>query len=110
MLLPHRERAVLDLRKPEDYCLDPSHPRGRHKARVFRDALGLSRTDSRWLRDILLAGVREQDGFRMAEDGFGVRRRVDVRVRRQAREAMVRSVWIVPIGQDAPRFVTRWVL
>jgi hypothetical protein len=24
----------IDIRKLEDYCLDPSHPRGRHKARV----------------------------------------------------------------------------
>jgi hypothetical protein len=110
MPLPRSERAVLDLRKLEDYCLDPSHPRGRHKARVFRDALGLIRTDARWLRDALLAGVREQEAIGMAEDGFGVRWRIDVRVQRQTREAVVRSVWIVPVGEGAPRFVTCWVL
>src|ERR1700736_2597608 len=33
--LPHSDKAVLDIRKTEDYCLSPSHPRGRHKARVF---------------------------------------------------------------------------
>jgi hypothetical protein len=110
MPLPHVERAVINLRKLEDYCLDPSHPRGRHKARVFRDALGLSRADARWLRDVLLVGVREQDAIWMAEDGFGARWRVDVRVQRQAREAVVRSVWIVPVGESAPRFITCWVL
>ncbi len=44
--VPNANRAILDLRKIEDYCLSPAHPRGRHKARVFREALGLSRTDA----------------------------------------------------------------
>ncbi len=35
--LPHGDQAILDMRKIEDYCLNPSHPRGRHKARVFRE-------------------------------------------------------------------------
>ena len=37
--LPGGDKAVLDIRKIEDYCLSPIHPRGRHKARVFREAL-----------------------------------------------------------------------
>jgi hypothetical protein len=45
-VLPNAASAIFDIRKLEDYCLDPSHPRGRHKARVFRDALGLSRQDA----------------------------------------------------------------
>jgi Domain of unknown function (DUF4926) len=34
--LPNGDRAILDIRKLEDYCLSPSHPRGRHNTRVFR--------------------------------------------------------------------------
>jgi len=52
--LPHGDEAILDVRKIEDYCLSPSHPRGRHKARVFREALDLQRSDAAWLRDVLL--------------------------------------------------------
>jgi hypothetical protein len=51
--LPNAEWALLDIRKLADYCLSPVHPRGRHKARVFRDALDLS-----------------QDGSRVAAGGF----------------------------------------
>jgi hypothetical protein len=47
--LPQSDEAILDVRKIEDYCLNPSHPRGRHKARVFRDALGIHRDDAVWL-------------------------------------------------------------
>jgi len=39
--LPNGDRAILDIRKLEDYCLSPSHPRGRHKARVFQRVLGV---------------------------------------------------------------------
>jgi hypothetical protein len=52
--LPHGDQAILDMRKIGDYCLNPSHPRGRHKARVFREALDLQRSDASWLRDALL--------------------------------------------------------
>jgi len=31
--LPQSYQAILDIRKVEDYCLNPLHPRGRHKAR-----------------------------------------------------------------------------
>jgi hypothetical protein len=51
--LPHGDEAILDIRKIKDYCLSPSHPRGRHKARVFREALDLQRRDAVWLRDAL---------------------------------------------------------
>jgi hypothetical protein len=33
--LPNADLAVFDIRKIADYCLNPLHPRGRHKARVF---------------------------------------------------------------------------
>ncbi|MEA2222580.1 MAG: hypothetical protein QOH83_956, partial [Solirubrobacteraceae bacterium] len=35
----------------------PDHPRGRHKARVFRSALGIGSGDWRYLHDQLLAAV-----------------------------------------------------
>jgi hypothetical protein len=44
--LPRGDEAILDIRKIEDYCLNPSHPRGCHKARIFREVLGLQRNDA----------------------------------------------------------------
>ncbi|WP_430516888.1 DUF6883 domain-containing protein [Bradyrhizobium yuanmingense] len=45
-LIPNGKKATIDIRKLKDYCLNPSHPRGRHKARVFRDSLDLQRGDA----------------------------------------------------------------
>jgi hypothetical protein len=108
--LPHREDAVLDIRKLEDYCLDPSHPRGRHKARVFREALGLQRADATWLRDALLEAARSNEALQAEADEWGTYWRLDAAITRQGRSAVVRTIWIVRTGETAPRFVSCWVL
>jgi hypothetical protein len=46
--LPNGNRAIVDGQKPTDYCLSPTHPRGRHKARVFREALGIGQAAKRY--------------------------------------------------------------
>src|SRR5712672_2034029 len=108
--LPNPDQAVLDIRKIEDYCLNPSHPRGRHKARVFREALDLQRSDAAWLQDILLEAARSCEASPIATDEWGVHWRLDATVRRQDRRAVVRTTWIVRTGEDRPIFVTCWVL
>jgi hypothetical protein len=44
--LPNPDDAVVDIRKLRDYCLNPAHPRGRNKARVFASVLGLTASDA----------------------------------------------------------------
>jgi hypothetical protein len=108
--LPHSDEAILDIRKIADYCLNPSHPRGRHKARVFREALDLQHSDAGWLRDVLLEAARSGEAFQIAEDSWGAYWRLDTTVRRQEKAAMVRTIWIVRTGASVPRFVSCWVL
>jgi Domain of unknown function (DUF6883) len=108
--LPNGERAVIDIRKIEEYCLSAAHPRGRHKARVFRETLGIDGADSSWLRQVILEAVQESDAIRLAADAFGARWRVDVRVTRHGKDVVVRTLWIVRTGEDMPRLVTCWVL
>ena len=45
MIFPNAERAVVDIRKLRDYCLDLTHDEGKHKARLFAAALGMTRDD-----------------------------------------------------------------
>lgn len=45
MLLPNFEKASVDLEKLTAYALNASHPEGRHKARVFLSALGVTAAD-----------------------------------------------------------------
>ena len=41
MKLANSGRAVVDVAKLKDYCLNPAHEDGKHKARVFAAVLGL---------------------------------------------------------------------
>jgi len=108
--LPHSDEAILDIRKIQDYCLNSAHPRGRHKARVFREALDLQRTDASWLRTVLLEAARSGEALQVGDDPWGTYWRLDATVRRQGKIAVVRTIWIVRTGDSVPRFVTCWVL
>ncbi len=48
--IPHADRAIVDIRKLRDYCLNPAHDEDQHKARVFAAALGLTIIDAEALR------------------------------------------------------------
>ena len=108
--LPYGNEAILDIRKIEDYCLNSSHPRGRHKARVFREALNLQRSDAAWLRSVLLETAHSSDASPIAVNPWETHWRLDATVTRQGKSAVVRSTWIVRTGESVPRFVTCWVL
>jgi hypothetical protein len=83
--LPNAASSILDLRKLEEYCLSPEHPRGRHKARVFRDALGIGPSQAAWLRQQILTALSEAEAAELEPDNFGRRWRVDVAIARQNR-------------------------
>jgi hypothetical protein len=108
--LPNADKAVVDLRKLLHYCLSPTHPRGRHKARVFRDALGIGATQADWLRQILLAGAATTDATEIEADAYGTRWRIDIPTARMGKVVVIRSLWIIRAGEIAPRLVTCWVL
>jgi hypothetical protein len=108
--LPNIDAAVLDVRKLSDYCLDATHPRGRHKARVFRQTLGIGHDDAGWLMNAILAALSDAEAVELERDTYGARWRADVTLTRQNRQAVVRTVWMFRAGERFPRFVTCWVL
>ena len=111
MKLPNGARAVVDIEKLRGYCLSTRHPEGRHKARVFLSALGIASTDAERLREILLSAAAVNSEISMTgADKFGYRYSMDVLVNWGSREAIVRSAWIIKIGEDVPRLISCYVL
>ena len=108
--LPGGERAVVDARKLTDYVLSPEHPRGRHKARVLREALGIGRAEAAWLRQALLTAAARAEPNLIADDEHGRRWRLDIALEHAGKRAKLRTLWIVRTGEDFPRFVTCWAL
>jgi hypothetical protein len=110
MKLPGGERAVVEIVKLRDYCLNPAHPRGRHKARVFASALGLTAVDAEFLREVLLRAARELDATPGEDDEYGARYSVDFKIARGERQAMIRSSWIIRRHDPVPRLTSCFVL
>ena len=77
MKLPAGEIAIVEMPKLRDYCLNPLHPRGRHKARVFASALGITRGDAEFLGAELLRAARDGEAGKGTVDQFGERYTVD---------------------------------
>ena len=110
MKLPNAREAIVDLRKLDQYCLNPDHPRGKHKARVFQSLLGVRRADAPELRERILEAVLLETCERGESDAYGVRYIVDFTWRRHDREAGVRTTWIVKTGKSAPGLTSCYVL
>ncbi len=106
MRVPNAENAVVDIRKLRDYCLNPNHEIGKHKARVFAASLNLTETDAEILRAALLEAVKTIEAETGKLDEYGQRYTVDFEYERQGRRAIIRSGWIVDADSDAPRLVT----
>ena len=110
MRLPNPSQALVDVAKLRDYCLNAQHPRGRHKARVFASALGLTVQDADVLRDRLLDAARTGEAVRSPEDAYGTRYLLDFGMMGPVGQARVRSAWIVRRNEDFARLVTCYVL
>jgi hypothetical protein len=109
MHLPNGGQAIVDLVKIRDYCLNPDHLRGRHKARVFATALGLTASDAELLRDALLQAAVTEEATPTEQDAFGQRYIFDVRMQGPRGVAVVRSAWIVRTGEHLPRLTSCYV-
>jgi hypothetical protein len=57
MKLPHADQAIIDITKLREYCLNPLHPEGKHKARVFAGSLGFGTADAEKLRSIIASAI-----------------------------------------------------
>ncbi len=103
---------VVEIAKLRDYCLSDTHPRGRHKARVFRSRLGLTAADAELLRRTLLDAARNRQGDLQPTDAdeFGQRYVLDFPMTTAAGTATVRSAWIVLASQDVLRLTSCYVL
>jgi len=106
--LPHSDRAILDLRKIEDYCLNPEHPRGKHKARVFA-TLGFTAENADALRAALLTAAATGDAQPAGSDQYGDRYVLEFEIEGARGKGIVRSSWIVRRGEQIPRLTSCFV-
>ncbi|MYK19810.1 hypothetical protein C6496_08655 [Candidatus Poribacteria bacterium] len=110
MKIPNAERAIVDIRKLRDYCLNSQNDTGKHKAHLFYVALGITVDDADALRDILLQAVKTSEAQVGRQDIYGQRYRIDFPLTWKARHAIIRSGWIIDPNSDVPRLLTAYPL
>ena len=108
--LPHSGRAIVHIDKLVDYCLNPEHPSGKHKARVFKSSLNLGLEDAETLRTTLLDVVHREIAIPTKRNAYGQKYIIDFEMSHLGQTAEVRTVWIVRDNENFPRFVTCYVL
>ncbi|MYC77494.1 hypothetical protein F4X10_17155 [Candidatus Poribacteria bacterium] len=108
--LPQPERAIVHINKLTDYCLNPEHSSGKHKARVFKSTLNLGLEDAETLRTALLDVVHQEMAKPTKRNAYGQKYVIDFEMRHLGRIAEVRTVWIVRDNENFPRFITCYIL
>ena len=110
MELPNGGRAMISIEKLRDYCLNPTHRVGSHKAHVFEAVLGLTAADTEALQQRLLTVARIENAIVGMRNAYGQRYIVDFEMTTAVGIAVVRSTWIVLAGEDVPRLTSCYVL
>jgi hypothetical protein len=109
MTLPKHQHAIIDLAKLRDYVLNPDHPRGKHKARVFLRTLGFDWRDAETLARQISHGLASEGCEAGVVDEFGQRFQVTVSVKGRVGSARVRTGWILLAGERYPRLTTCFI-
>jgi hypothetical protein len=112
--LPNAERAIVDIEKLRDYSLNPNHPKGKHKARVFLSALGFKADDAERLREMIMEATLTSEARTQQPTSYGQRFVVDFPVtgfdKFVATTITVRTTWIIRNEEDFPRLTSCFIL
>ena len=109
MKLPNPEQASIPADKLEGYALNPNHSEGRHKAVVFRSALGLDQENASALREALRQALKSQDATPTKRNPYGQKYQIDFEMIRDGKSATIRSIWIVKDTENFPRLITCYI-
>jgi hypothetical protein len=109
MKLPNFQKVIIPESKLSGYCLNLEHEDGKHKARVFRAALGLTAENSGELRNALLQAIISCEAEFQKHTANGDLYIILFPMTRNNKTEIIKSVWIVRKDEDFPRLVTCYI-
>ncbi len=109
MLLPFAEKAFIDDHKLTGYCLSEKHITGKHKAYVFKSALGITVENYLILKDSMVTAVLLNEALFRGQNQQGDLYTVYFIMTNNDKSASVRTAWIVLYGESFPRLVSCYV-
>jgi hypothetical protein len=109
--LPNYEKAEILRSKIEGYTLNPANAEGKHKARVFKSALGFDQSNWELLRQRILDELPYHEAKLEQTSQWGDSYVVDLPVEGpNGHTAEVHTAWLFRPGADFPSLITAYVL
>ena len=108
MKLPSGSRATIPMERLLGYCLNSEHPSGKHKARVFASALGITADNADDLRALIERAAVEGDVVQQTTTEFGHLWKVDWAVPSYD-QIILRTLWETTSASLYPRLISAFV-
>ena len=109
--LPNYKRAEIPRSKLEGYALNPANDEGKHKARVFKSALGFDQSNWELLKQNILDELPYHEAKLTQTSQYGDSYVVDLRIEGpNGNTSEVHTVWLFRQGADFPSLITAYVL
>ena len=109
MKLPNAENALIADEKLNEYCLNPNHDEGQHKAYLFSKLLGLDLNNPDEFRSMLRNIIDTEEVVINRPNEYGMLYYIDSTVIRPERTFRLRTIWIIRENEDFPRFVSCYI-
>ncbi len=100
--------AVVPIDKLLNYCLNTEHPSGKHKAKVFASALGVTTQNAEILRELAKRAAVEEEVVQQADTRFGQVWKVDWAVPNDE-EIILRTLWETTSTAPNPRLISAFI-
>lgn len=110
MKLPNAEKASIPREKLHEYCLSLEHPKGKDKAFLFKELLGITVENAEILVEAILIAVKDQEAIHTKTINFGELYQVDFPFYKNQRKFIIRSCWIIKKGTKIPALTTCFIL
>ena len=108
--LPHVDKATINPNKLTHYALNPDHPIGRNKAKVFESVLGYNQNNAVNLMNQIYEKLPQCIAVVGKADIYGQRYTVDIPIiGENSKTAIVRTGWIIKSGTMKPELTTLFV-
>jgi hypothetical protein len=108
MHLPNGDRADIPMEKLVGYCLNPNHSSGKHKARVFASALGITSKNAGELLQLIRQAAVEGEVVQQSKTEFGQLFKVDWLIP-GTQSLELRTIWEIKDQQSFPRIVSAFI-
>lgn len=107
--MPNYKLAKIPDEKIYDYCLNPHHERGQHKARVFRQALGITYEQGELLKSAILEQLGKFEVTQIRRNNFGIIYTLPLKISIFDKEAGIVTAWIIQHNDIIPQLITCYI-